>query len=116
MNEGWVGFDLDGTLAKYVSWNGPQSIGEPIKSMIEILKKYLSNGWKCKIFIARAYYGIEATTAIHKWLKNQGLPELEVTNIKDFAMAYLYDDRCVVVETNTGKILGGDFFSEFLFK
>lgn len=43
-----------------------------------------------------------AELGIHQWLVAQGLPVLEVTNIKDFDMLELWDDRCVSVVTNTG--------------
>ena len=39
--EPWYGFDLDGTIAYYDGWKGPEHIGEPIPSMIEILKNHL---------------------------------------------------------------------------
>jgi hypothetical protein len=31
---------------------------------------------------------------------------LPITNCKDFAMVELYDDRCVQVEANTGRLIG----------
>lgn len=40
------------------------------------------------------------------WLVKHGLPDLEVTNVKDFAMLELWDDRCVQVLPNTGEQVG----------
>lgn len=110
MIQPWIGFDLDDTLATYEKWNGVFHIGEPILPMIEILKKHLNLGYKCKIMTARVGKGnnIElATKAIHHWLEGLGLPKLEVTAEKDYGMLLLYDDRCVAVESGTGIILGG---------
>ena len=32
---GWIGVDLDGTLAHYGGWIGPDHIGDPIAPMVE---------------------------------------------------------------------------------
>lgn len=53
-NKSWVGFDLDGTLAKYEGWKGPESIGEPIAPMIDLVKDYLAAGTEVRIVTARA--------------------------------------------------------------
>ena len=100
----WIGIDLDGTLAHYDEWRGIEHIGKPIQPMIEFVKKLLAKGNKLKIFTARAE-NLEATSYIHSWLIEHGLPHLDVTNIKDLAMTMLYDDRCRQVITNSGKIL-----------
>lgn len=100
----WIGFDLDGTLAVYDDDQDINTIGEPIPKMINRLKRYLSTNQKVKIFTARASRQ-EQKILVKKWLKKHGLPNLEVTNVKDFRMAKLYDDRAVAVEKNTGKIL-----------
>ncbi len=34
-NSGWIGVDLDGTLAHYEGWNGANHIGEPLAPMLE---------------------------------------------------------------------------------
>ena len=52
---GWVGFDLDRTLAHYDHWMGPEHIGAPVPYMVDKLKSYLAAGIKCKIFTARVY-------------------------------------------------------------
>lgn len=51
--EGWVGFDLDGTLAKYDKWEGIDHIGEPIKPMVELIKRMHDEGKVVKIMTAR---------------------------------------------------------------
>ncbi len=98
----WIGVDLDGTLAEYYDWIGIEHIGLAIPPMVERVKGWIAEGKKVKIFTARVTHGNEAINHIHMWLAAQGLPELEVTNVKDFYMVELWDDRCVTVVTNTG--------------
>jgi hypothetical protein len=102
---GWIGVDLDGTLAEYRGWNGPNDIGAPIPAMIERVKRWLAAGREVRIFTARACIP-EQIPPVKAWLKKHGLPDLEVTNQKDFGMVELWDDRCVTVETNTGRVKG----------
>ena len=66
-----------------------------------------------RIFTARVAgdrEGINARTSkilIQDWLEKEcGLPRLEVTNVKDFHMVELYDDRAVQVVFNTGELVG----------
>ena len=51
--EEWVGFDLDGTLAKYDGWNGIDHIGEPVESVVLVAKLLHWLGKKIKILTAR---------------------------------------------------------------
>lgn len=102
---GWIGVDLDGTLAVYAGWQGPQSIGAPVPEMLARVKYWLSQGRTVKIFTARACVP-DQVHFVKEWLTAQGLPDLEVTNVKDFGMIELWDDRCIHIEPNTGKILG----------
>ena len=102
---GWIGMDLDGTLAHYDVWRGDNYIGEPIPKMVKILKMLLDKGYTVKIFTARAVMS-NSKSIIKKWLKDNGLPDLEITNVKDFNMILLIDDRCRQVEINTGNFIG----------
>ena len=107
-NPEWIGVDLDGTLAEYYGWRGIDHIGAPIPLMVERVKRWIDSGKEVKIFTARISNPDEklaATTAIWKWLFENGLPLLEITNIKDWKMLELWDDRCVQVQMNTGIIL-----------
>lgn len=115
---GWIGFDLDGTLAEYHGWVDNATIGKPIKSTVDKLKEHLANGDVVRIFTAR-YYGIglldvergyalteeDVCGPIRAWCREHIGRELEITNVKDFAMIMLYDDRCVSVQANTGLML-----------
>ena len=51
--EGWYGFDLDGTLAKYDGWKGIDHIGEPVRPMVELIKRMQAEGKTVKIVTAR---------------------------------------------------------------
>jgi hypothetical protein len=104
MSTEWVGIDLDGTLANYDGWKGVEYIGAPIPEMVRKVKSMLCFGLTVKIFTARVCDpDPRVVPIIHKWLiEEAGLPVLEVTNIKDFGMLRLYDDRCKEVVPNTG--------------
>jgi hypothetical protein len=98
----WIGVDLDGTLARDVGNVGWDKIGSPIQPMMTRIKKWLAKGQTVKIFTARAS-SPRQVTAIKQWLAKHGLPDLEVTNVKDLRMIQLWDDRCVQVTTNLGE-------------
>lgn len=53
MGKGWYGFDLDGTLAKYDGWKGIDHIGEPVKPMVDLIKRMHDEGKVVKIMTAR---------------------------------------------------------------
>ena len=106
----WVGIDLDGTLAEYRGFEGHEHIGKPVPAMLELVRGLLADDIKVKIFTARVSGGVaDAERARHyvkKWLKEKcGITDMEVTCIKDRFMVELYDDRCIQVELNTGKLL-----------
>ncbi len=101
---GWIAVDLDGTLAHYEGWKDG-SIGKPIAPMVKMVKEWLDNGRQVKIFTARASRS-DQISKIKKWCVEHIGQELEVTNVKDFKMVALYDDRAKQVEKNTGKIIG----------
>ena len=100
--DGWIGVDLDGTLAKHTGWKGATHIGEPIPKMVARVRRWVWHGKKVKIFTARAD-DERAVNAIKKWLKKHELPDLEVTNLKDPKMIEFWDDKAVAVEKNTGE-------------
>ncbi len=102
----WIGVDLDGTLAYYDDSASSEKIGTPVPKMLALVKKMLNNGIRIKIFTARVT-DPEQLPIIRKWLKTNNLPELEITNIKDYYMLRLYDDRCIQVEKNTGRLITG---------
>jgi hypothetical protein len=104
---GWIGFDLDGCIARYDGWKGREHIGEPIPHMIELVKTYLDEGYEVRIFTARAI-DPEAIPYVQEWtLKHIG-QTLRVTNQKDYDLYMFYDDRAVAVEYNTGNLKSFD--------
>jgi len=113
--DGWIGVDLDGTLAHYDRWRGIDHIGEPIPAMVARVKAWLEQGVAVKIFTARMHGhgspilmsgGVTAPadvlTPIEEWCAKHIGQKLPVTNIKDFGMIELWDDRAVRVQANTG--------------
>ncbi len=100
----WVGVDLDGTLAIWDNRSSLDRIGPPIQAMLSYVQRMADNGGRVKIFTARAG-DPDQIPKIEKWLVKNGLPGLEITNVKDYDMERLYDDRAVQVEQNTGRIL-----------
>ena len=104
--EPWIGVDLDGTLAVWDSRSSLSRIGKPVPDMLDFVKRMVENEMRVKIFTARAN-DPEQLPMIAAWLKENGLPQLEVTCIKDYGMQKLYDDRCFQVERNTGRIISG---------
>lgn len=109
---GWIGVDLDGTLAHYEGFQGVDAIGEPIRPMVDRVRGWLLQGKEVRIFTARMHgHGmkdlltgepVDVKTPIQEWCKKHLGVVLEVTNAKDFGMIELWDDRCVQVEANTG--------------
>ncbi len=104
MGNGWIGVDLDGTLAKYDGWKGSDHIGEVIPKTLKYIQTALSEGIQIRIFTARASCP-EQIPVVKRWLKSHGLGMLGVTCKKDFQMISLRDDRCVQVIPNTGITL-----------
>lgn len=114
---GWIGVDLDGTLAHYTKWESFEHVGEPIKPMVERVKKWLSSGREVRIFTARCFgYSSdtgaftlpipEAIAAVNRFCFEQFGQHLPITNIKDIGMVELWDDRAVQVRINTGEPVG----------
>ena len=100
----WYGVDLDGTLAVWNETSTLDRIGAPIHAMVDMVCRMVDNGIRVKIFTARACDPAQIPK-IRAWMSRHGLPDLEITNEKDYYMERLYDDRAIRVERNTGRIL-----------
>ena len=50
---GWIGVDLDGTLAESVKSQAGEDIGIPVHRMVKQVKKWLARGEDVRIFTAR---------------------------------------------------------------
>jgi hypothetical protein len=121
---GWIGVDLDGCLAVYGGWKGPDHIGEPVPAMLARVKQWLAEGKDVRIFTARvaatghwvassqahddADFATDQVKTIQDWTERHLGVRLPVTATKDYGMEALYDDRAVQIEFNTGRIIGRD--------
>lgn len=99
-----IAVDLDGTLAYFDHFRGHDHVGEPIPKMMERVKKWVDEKKHIVIFTARAFFGEEGISPVKLWLKENGLPDFEITNIKHPDMIEIWDDRAIRVEKNTGEI------------
>lgn len=107
----WTGFDLDGTLAEYHGWQGVEHIGPPIEPVCALLRQKVEAGEHVRIFTARVSEPdpvqlAAALLAIHEWCQGVFGFVIPVTNVKDYGMRVLYDDRSIQVEHNTGRLVG----------
>ena len=123
---------MDGTLADYTNgWQADDIIGDPVPEMYHRVCNWIREGREVRIFTARVwpitevitadtdlscYTGhesgpeqdkaLDAAEAIRQWsLKHFG-HVIPITCVKDKRMVELYDDRCVQVIANTGKLVG----------
>lgn len=117
----WIGVDLDGTLAHYVSGQGVESIGAPIPKMVERVKDWIAEGKTVKILTARVACGFTSGPWAPSWddqhvaFRQQNMIQawclehlgrvLPVTAVKDSNMEVLYDDRAIGVVKNAGDFL-----------
>jgi len=105
--QGWIGVDLDGTLAHYDGWEGIAHIGAPVQRMAARVRRWLDQGREVRILTARYSSAFpdreDAARHIQDWTEKHLGRRLRVTCEKDFEMAELWDDRAVRVEFNTGR-------------
>ncbi len=127
---GWIGVDLDGTLAEYDGWQGVNHIGPPVPAMLQRVRDWLQAGVQVRIFTARVYPlapaaclpGARVSTSdpdprvasaataveyIQAWLQQHVGCELPLTCVKDYGMLELWDDRAIQVVRNTGRRADG---------
>ena len=104
--KGWIGVDLDGTLAHSGGlYDG--EVGEPIPAMVDRVKVWLSEGEDVRLFTARAKNATnDQLDTIDDWCREHIGQSLIVTCEKDVRMRVLYDDRAIQVVKNTGELVG----------
>lgn len=111
-HNGWIGVDLDGTLARNdegIAVN--EGIGSPIPAMVARVKLWLEQGWEVRVVTARVSTNLPKTYRDHQqrlicaWTEEVFGTFLYATSEKDFGMLELWDDRARRVETNTGRVL-----------
>jgi hypothetical protein len=107
---GWIAVDLDGTLAFYDKWRGSEHIGDPIPKMLGKVKMWLAQGKDVRIFTARIAVDPNGhgKKLIEEWCLLHVGKVIPVTNMKDYGMYELWDDRCVQVTPNTGERVDGN--------
>lgn len=123
-NDGWIGVDLDGTLAEYDGFKGAGHIGNPVPLMLARVQRWIAEGRDVRIFTARVdggtvalnlgnrdgeqFLNVEAVKKpIQEWCLRHIGCVLPITCRKDYAMVELWDDRAVQVERNTGHRADG---------
>jgi len=92
--------DLDGVLAKYDGWKGPENIGELKKGAKEGMEKIRDEGWLIVIWTTR-----ERIDLVEEWLEKNNIPydyinknpEAPPHSQKAIADVYL-DDRAIRFE------------------
>lgn len=106
--DGWIGVDLDGTLAVHEdNWTYPD-IGAPVIPMVNRVKAWLAQGYDVRILTARVApeWGADAIEETRQLIEDWCLQWLNkvliVTCSKDSKMIELWDDRAVHVVPNTG--------------
>lgn len=108
---GWIGVDLDGTLAHYEGWRGDDLIGNPVPKMLLRVHRWLAAGKEVRIMTARVSPEKNdvqrARRIIEAWCEEHVGQVLPITHEKDFKMIELWDDRCVQVIPNTGERADG---------
>lgn len=106
---GWIGVDLDGTLARYDGWQGVEHVGDPVPAMLKRVKAWIAEGVTVKIFTARVFGPGRDLSLPHieAWMQKHIGTILPVTCEKDYGMVELWDDRAIQIVCNTGKRADG---------
>ena len=110
---GWIGVDLDGTLAKSVAAQTGEEIGAPIHPMVQLVKHWLAHGEDVRIFTARINPNhqkgdaVRVRRAVEAWCERYLGQILSVTYEKDWDMVLLLDDRARQVEHDTARVFCG---------
>lgn len=112
MSKGWIGVDMDRTLAYHEEGTGAPTPGEPLYDMVDNVRRWLAAGHDVRIFTARVQdqkldvQSLEENTrqraVINEWCRGVFGRELPITNCKDWHLWVLFDDRACHVFPNTG--------------
>lgn len=124
---GWIGIDLDGTLARSIEVAKPSDfdpfqVGEPIEPMCSFVKGLLAEGADVRIMTARVGphgthypdgtpipvdFNVHSRRVVVEWCRKHLGRSIPVTCEKDYQMIALYDDRAVQIIPNTGQRADG---------
>ncbi len=93
--------DVDGCLAEYHGWAGRDTIGKPIQSVVDALKKEYDSGSRIIIFTCRVNnldntISVEGVLSLYNWLKEHKIGYHSIwTGVgKPYAHEY-WDDKAV---------------------
>jgi len=100
---GWIGVELDGTLAHYDIHQEANHIGKPVEKMIKRVQQWLMVEADVRLFTARAA-DPQMLPVIEAWLKTHRLEKMKITCEKDFSMSQFWDDRGIHVICNRGEV------------
>lgn len=78
-----LALDLDGVLLEE-GIERSEELGEPNKDAVEAVLFLQSLGYECFVFTSRTDFD-----RIKEWLTRWGFPEMEITNVKKKAVAYI---------------------------
>jgi len=110
-----VAIDLDGTLAHYDHWRGPEHIGAPVTEAMTICRLLHKAGIKVIVYTCRTNRTMNEISGINTakmvrdigaWLHEWDLGFIHVSENegKPFASAYI-DDRAVYFKRNGGELV-----------
>jgi len=110
-----VAIDLDGTLAHYDHWRGPEHIGAPVTEAMTICHLLHKAGIKVVVYTCRTNRTMNEISGVNTarmirdieaWLHEWDLGFIHVSEDegKPFAHAYI-DDRAVYFKRNGGDLL-----------
>lgn len=103
---GWIGVDLDCTLAYYDKYRGPTHIGKPIPIMVKRVQRWLAEGRDVRIFTARvAESSPEKVKVIEDWCAEHIGRVLPITCVKDRHCVQIFDDKAIQVRKNSGRLV-----------
>jgi hypothetical protein len=110
-----IALDLDKTTAFYESKWRAKKIGPILEPMKQNILRWLAKGYKVTIFTARVEglrsasmaqfnEAVDQIEMIEKFLKDNGLPDLDITATKLKSFTHFIDDKAWHVGPNTGLI------------
>jgi hypothetical protein len=98
-----IALDFDKSIAVRNKGDNIFKCGPAIPAMVERVKQWLADGHKVVIFTARS--GDAQVKPVKQFLKDNGLPDLEVTNVKTSRMDCFVDDRAKELVPNEGEFI-----------
>lgn len=105
--KGWVGVDADKTLFVYEDWKEVTHYGPPVPLMVNRILYHLNQGEEVRPFTARVSdpeWEPRGRVAWERLSQQLFGVSLAATNVKDYEMTLLYDDKAIQIIPNTGEL------------